>query len=68
MNYLLQFGLSMFFRKFRFKAPSLRSSMRTAANGIKNRIPKIPNNFPPIIAAINVYKGGRPTEPPTTLG
>ena len=27
----------------------------------------IPKSFPPIIAAISVYKGGSPTEPPTTL-
>ena len=52
----------------RFAASAFTSSTATAANGMKKIIPIIPNNLPPIIAAINVYNGGNPTEPPTTLG
>ena len=55
-------------RRRRFSASSFTSSTTTAISGMKNRIPIIPKSFPPIIAAISVYSGGSPTEPPTTLG
>ena len=46
----------------------VRAIASKKTNGMKKIIPIIPNNLPPIIAAINVYNGGKPTELPTTLG
>ena len=53
-------------RSRRFVTSSFKSSITTAMSGMKNKMPMMPKSLPPIIAAISVYSGGSPTEPPTT--